>query len=153
MNIAEYDSPIGKLWLSSEDGKITALSFEEIKGGNTVCDPVLREATKQLSEYFDGMRKVFDLPLEVKGTEFQKKVWKELIKIPFGETRSYGEIAKAIGNPKASRAVGMGCNRNNIAIVIPCHRVIGKDGSLTGFASGVGIKAKLLDHERRNLNV
>ena len=87
------------------------------------------------------------MPLEPRGTEFQKAVWNELLKIPFGETKTYGEIAAAMGKPKASRAVGMGCNRNPIAIIIPCHRVVGKNGSLTGFAGGLDVKGKLLEHE------
>ncbi len=147
MNTIVCNSPIGDIWVSAENGKITSLSFEEHETDEYVSEPVLEKAVKQLSEYFSGKRKVFDLELELRGTDFQKAVWNELLKIPFGETRSYGEIAAAIGKPKASRAVGMGCNRNPVAIIVPCHRVIGKDGSLTGFGAGIGTKVKLLEHE------
>ena len=108
------------------------------------------EAARQLEEYFQGKRKTFKLPLKLKGTEFQKLVWDALLTIPYGETRSYSEIACQIGRPKASRAVGMANHRNPVAIVVPCHRVIGKNGSLTGYAGGLDKKEKLLDLERRN---
>lgn len=147
MNTVVFDSPIGKLWLSAENGRLVSLSFNEKTADKEISEPVLSETVKQLSEYFAGSRKTFSLPLELKGTEFQKAVWNELLKIPFGETKTYGEIAAEIGKPKASRAVGMGCNRNHIAIIIPCHRVVGKNGSLTGFAGGLDVKGKLLGHE------
>jgi len=105
-------------------------------------------AERQLAEYFSGRRKAFDLRLDFAGTEFQKKVWRALLTIPFGETRSYGEIAKQIGSPKAVRAVGAANGRNPISIVAPCHRVIGSTGKLTGFAGGLDTKAFLLDLER-----
>lgn len=105
-------------------------------------------AAAELGEYFAGRRRNFTLPLAPQGTEFQLRVWDELQRIPYGETRSYGEIARAIGQPRACRAVGMANNRNPIAILIPCHRVIGRDGSLTGYASGLAIKRQLLDLER-----
>lgn len=108
------------------------------------------EAARQLEEYFQGKRKTFKLPLKLKGTEFQKLVWDALLTIPYGETRSYSEIACQIGRPKASRAVGMANHRNPVAIVVPCHRVIGKNGSLTGYAGGLDKKERLLDLERRN---
>lgn len=108
------------------------------------------EAARQLEEYFRGKRKTFKLPLKLKGTEFQKLVWDALLTIPYGETRSYSEIACQIGRPKASRAVGMANHRNPVAIVVPCHRVIGKNGSLTGYAGGLDKKERLLDLERRN---
>ena len=111
---------------------------------------LLLEAKKELEEYFQGKRKKFDLPLEQEGTEFQKKVWKVLEKIPYGETRTYKEIAKMVGNEKASRAVGMANNKNNIPIIIPCHRVIGSNGKLVGYALGVNMKKYLLDLENRN---
>lgn len=104
----------------------------------------------QLEEYFSGRRKQFDLPLELHGTDFQMHVWKALLAIPYGETRSYKEIAEAIGNPKAVRAVGGANNKNKIIIIVPCHRVIGADGALTGFAAGTDIKQKLLDTEKTN---
>ncbi len=103
---------------------------------------------KQLTEYEKGSRKIFDLPLHLIGTEFQKQVWNVLLEIPYGETRSYQEIAIRIGKPKALRAVGGACNRNPIGIIVPCHRVIGKNGSLTGYAGGLSYKELLLNHEK-----
>lgn len=110
--------------------------------------PLIREAARQLYEYLDGKRKVFCVPLELEGTPFQKKVWQALTEIPYGQTRTYREIAERIGNPKAARAVGMANNRNPAAVFVPCHRVIGADGSLVGYAGGLDIKKKLLDLER-----
>lgn len=104
---------------------------------------------KQLTEYEKGSRKVFDLPLHLKGTEFQLKVWNALLEIPYGETLSYQQIAQRIGQPKALRAVGGACNRNPIGIIVPCHRVIGKNGKLTGYAGGLFYKELLLNHEKR----
>jgi methylated-DNA-[protein]-cysteine S-methyltransferase len=109
--------------------------------------PLIKKTVQQLNEYFNKKRKIFDLPLSPNGTEFQQKVWNCLQKIPYGETCSYGELAKMIGNPKASRAVGMANNKNPIVIIIPCHRVIGADGSLTGYAGGLDIKKILLGLE------
>ncbi|MCT4617329.1 MAG: methylated-DNA--[protein]-cysteine S-methyltransferase [Candidatus Gracilibacteria bacterium] len=103
---------------------------------------------EQILEYFDGKRKKFNIKLNLDGTDFQKKVWEQLIKIPYGETASYKEIATKVGNSKASRAVGLANNKNPIPIIIPCHRVIGSDGKLTGFAHGIGNKQKLLDLEK-----
>jgi len=107
------------------------------------------EATGQLRAYFNGERTHFDLKLNMKGTDFQKKVWQQLVKIPYGETISYGELAKRIGNPKASRAVGMANGKNPISIIVPCHRVIGKNGSLTGFGGGIAVKEHLIEMEKR----
>ena len=111
---------------------------------------LILECKKQLEEYFAGKRKTFDLPLVPKGTEFQQKVWKALQEIPYGETRTYGEIAAAIGNPKAARAVGMANNKNPIGIIIPCHRVVGANGKLVGYAGGMEKKEFLLELERNN---
>lgn len=110
--------------------------------------PVLRETELQLGEYFAGERREFSLPLDPVGTQFQKKVWQALREIPFGQTRSYGELARIVGNARASRAVGSANGRNPLSIVVPCHRVIGATGKLTGFAGGLGIKAKLLRLEQ-----
>lgn len=110
---------------------------------------LLWQAAAELGEYFAGRRRNFTLPLAPRGTEFQQRVWSELRRIPCGETRTYGEIARAIGQPRACRAVGMANNRNPIAILIPCHRVIGRDGSLTGYAAGLNVKRQLLELERR----
>lgn len=149
-----YELPfIGKIAVREEDGKLTELHFE--RSANRLKDlevkemPVHQEAYRQLAEYFNGVRKTFDLPLAVKGTEFQMKVWTALTEIPYGQTRTYGQIAAAVGNPKASRAVGMANNRNPLALFIPCHRVIGSDGRLVGFGGGLHIKKYLLEMERK----
>ena len=148
MNKIVIDSPIGKLEIFEESGKRTRI--EIVSGENFSPEtetPLLLEAKKQLSEYFSGKRKSFDFPVEFIGIEFQKSVWRELLKIPFGETKTYGEIAAAIGKPKAARAVGGACNKNHIMIAVPCHRVIGSGGRLTGFAWGTDMKKWLLGHE------
>lgn len=121
----------------------------KVSGDNVVIreTELMKEASLQLNEYFNGVRKSFQLPLSPTGTSFQMAVWNALLEIPYGETRSYGDIAMAIGKPKACRAVGMACNRNKIAIFIPCHRVIGADGKLVGFGGGIGVKQKLLNIE------
>jgi methylated-DNA-[protein]-cysteine S-methyltransferase len=111
-------------------------------------DPVLMQAARELREYFAGERREFSVPLDFTGTEFQNKVWHALRSIPFGETRSYGELAAQIGAPKASRAVGAANGRNPIPIILPCHRVIGSSGSLTGFGGGLPMKKQLLAHEQ-----
>lgn len=113
---------------------------------------LINKAYNELEEYFKGERKEFTLKLSLKGTEFQKRVWNELMNIPYGETRSYKEIAIKIGKPTAARAVGMANNKNKILIVIPCHRVIGQDGSLVGYGAGLDIKKYLLDLEKENKN-
>lgn len=118
---------------------------------NLKINAILNQAETQLREYFEGRRKVFDLPLAPSGTDFQLRVWAELRKIPYGETRTYGDIASALGKPKASRAVGGANNKNPLSILIPCHRVIGRDGSLIGYASGLDIKEKLLKMEAEGL--
>jgi len=146
------DSPVGELKLvASHDGLAAILwkndSPRRVRLDNVVADenhPVLLETARQLSEYFAGQRKVFALKLDFVGTPFQRRVWAALLTIPFGETRSYGEIAKQIGSPAAVRAVGAANGRNPISIVTPCHRVIGSTGKLTGFAGGLDAKAHLL---------
>jgi len=149
------DSPIGPLLLTSDGECLTGLYMgapskrpdirndwvENPQGGP------LPTAMRQLTEYFAGQRQVFDLPLALHGTEFQQRVWQQLTKIPFGETWSYGELAKSLDNPKACRAVGLANGRNPIAVIVPCHRVIGADGSLTGFGGGIARKQWLLAHE------
>ena len=128
------------------DGFYEAINFE-IEDYIKKETPLIKKAAAQLGEYFEGKRKNFDLPLSLHGTDFQLKVWKALQKIPYGKMTSYGEIARVIGNAAACRAVGMANNRNPIAIVVPCHRVIGKDGSLTGYGGGLDLKEKLLKLE------
>ncbi|WP_304507830.1 methylated-DNA--[protein]-cysteine S-methyltransferase [Anaerotignum sp.] len=147
-----YHSPIGTLALGEEDGFLTRVSFqEEIKTPHIMENtPLLEEATKQLEEYFCANRNTFSLPLKPRGTEFQKKVWQALERIPYGVTASYGEIAKQIGNPKGARAVGMANNKNPIAIIIPCHRVVGSDGKLVGYGGGLDKKVFLLEMEEEN---
>ena len=140
-----FDSIIGKINLCADDEALTNLGFGSGSGNNP--NGIILEAVKQLSEYFDGKRQSFDLPLKPHGTEFQQKVWSALLEIPYGETRTYGEIAAATGNPKACRAVGMANNRNPIAVIIPCHRVIGSNGALTGYAGGLKAKEILLELE------
>lgn len=147
------DTSIGRLILSAENGAITAISLvEEIDAALPIAstkEPVLNLAAKELSEYFAGARSSFTFPMKAEGTPFQKSVWDALLQIPYGETRSYGEIAQAVQNPKGSRAVGMACNKNPIMIAVPCHRVVGANGSLTGYALGTDLKKTLLDHEKR----
>lgn len=149
MQIRTIDSPVGILRLIAENGFLTGLFF-----GGEGCEgpddsPVLDAAERQLAEYFDGKRRSFDLPLNLKGTKFQRAVWQALTKIPYGGTVSYGDIAREIGNPKACRAVGMANHRNPVSIIVPCHRVVGGDGSLTGYGGGLEIKRALLELERK----
>lgn len=146
-------TPVGELELVEDGSGICNLSFGPSKETEDVLEEetkLLTEAKRQLSEYFAGERKTFELPLSLHGTDFQMRDWQALLSIPYGETRSYGEIAKAIGCPKGSRAVGMANRSNPIAIIVPCHRVIGSDGSLTGYAGknkALDIKAYLLKLE------
>jgi methylated-DNA-[protein]-cysteine S-methyltransferase len=148
------DSPVGALTLVASDSGLVAILWENdepdrVRLGAIVDrdHPVLIEAARQLRAYFDGRLTAFTLPLDFRGTDFQKSVWAALLTIPFGETRSYGEIARQIGRPTASRAVGAANGRNPISIIAPCHRVIGSMGGLTGFAGGLEAKKLLLDLE------
>jgi len=150
-----FDSPLGKLLLTGSK-QLESLHFPT---GKTRVEPcydwicsreIFADVLFQLDAYFKGKLTKFNLALYARGTDFQKKVWSELVKIPYGETISYGELAKRIGNPNASRAVGMANGKNPISIIIPCHRVIGKNGSLTGFGGGIDIKKNLLDMEQKN---
>ena len=154
-----YDFEIGKLAICEENGKIVLVNvvktkedIEEMAKNSIQKETSLIKNTKQqLDEYFAGKRKKFDIPIKLDGTDFQIKVWKELLKIPYGETCSYLDIAKCIGNPKASRAVGMANNKNKIIIIVPCHRVIGSNKKLVGYACGLDVKEKLLELERESL--
>jgi methylated-DNA-[protein]-cysteine S-methyltransferase len=156
MNIFCYvESPIGRLMLTSDGEALTGLymgtpskrpDLGKDWAQNGTAGP-LPKAARQLKEYFAKERREFDLPLRMQGTEFQRRVWRELTKIPFGMTWSYGQLAKRIDKPNASRAVGLANGRNPIAIIVPCHRVIGADGSLTGFGGGLPRKQWLLEHE------
>ena len=167
-----YRSPIGILKITETSGKITSL-YPHRKEDSSICDfsanmnkqqlrtseysnghshehksTLLKEVCKQLDEYFQGRRKTFDLPIKYAGTLFQVSVWRELQNIPYGETRSYEDIAAKIGNPKAVRAVGQANNRNKLLLIVPCHRVIHKNGDISGFACGIETKKYLLDLER-----
>ena len=138
-------SPIGHLTIDEQDDAIVAIRWADAPAGNG--SPLLAEAARQLAAYFAGQLTDFDLPLAPQGTEFQRTVWRNLQDIPYGETISYGELAKRIHNPNASRAVGLANGRNPISILVPCHRVIGADGSLTGYGGGLARKQWLLAHE------
>ena len=145
-----YETPVGKLCIGEEDGVIVRTTWSKIPTEYILKETkLILQCKMQLDEYFRGERKTFDLPLAPKGTDFQKKVWNALQEIPYGETRTYGEIAAAVGNPKAARAVGMANNKNPIGIIIPCHRVVGADGKLVGYAGGMDKKEWLLQIERK----
>ena len=145
-----YNSPIGILEIiTSGDAVISAMFVDEVKE-STGEQEILKGVIKQFDEYFKGTRSEFEIKCEVHGTEFQEKVWKSLVEIPYGVTLSYKELAINIGNEKASRAVGKANSKNIISIIIPCHRVIGSDKSLTGYAGGLSRKQWLSEHERKN---
>lgn len=150
LSMTHLVSPVGGLTLFADDSALVAIAFnEQLRGSgadatDAPAHPVLTQARAELTEYFAGTRKTFSIPLRAKGTAFQRGVWDALAEIPWGETRSYGDIARRIGNPKGVRAVGLANGRNPLPIVVPCHRVIGADGSLTGYGGGIPIKVKLL---------
>ena len=151
MDFAIYEFPFGLLKIGYKGDSLVLLKkVDETSdyGKKTEFTDLVYE---EVMEYLSGKRKAFDFTFELDGTDFQKKVWEELTHIPYGETRTYKEIAIAIGNPKASRAVGMANNKNPVSIVVPCHRVIGSDGKLVGYAGGVDMKKALLDLELRNI--
>lgn len=158
MNLAYkfIDSPVGKLKLVASDKGLVAVLWENDKPSRVRLrelleddkHPILLETELQLQEYFSGRRQKFTVALDMRGTDFQRDVWKALLAIPFGQTRSYGQLATQIGNSKAMRAVGAANGRNPISILVPCHRVIGASGALTGFAGGLETKAQLLKLER-----
>jgi methylated-DNA-[protein]-cysteine S-methyltransferase len=157
MNLAYkiIDSPIGKLKLVASDKGLVAILWENdsprrVRLSELVANeqhPILVQTERQLGEYFAGKRKTFSVALDMRGTRFQRDVWEALLAIPFGETRSYGQLAKQLGNPRATRAVGAANGRNPVSIIVPCHRVIGSSGKLTGFAGGLDAKAHLLGLE------
>lgn len=150
--IAYYEAPFGLLLLeSTEDVLLRCKWVEDKTKPETETRPILEETKSQLAEYFDGKRQTFNLSINALGTAFQKKVWKVLRTIPYGEIQTYQDIADAIGNPTAPRAVGRANNKNPLQIIIPCHRVIATSGLLTGYAGGVEIKKDLLNLERKNL--
>ena len=149
---ATFTSPVGELLLISDGEALTGIHFDGHHGRSPTPggehDPIIAEAARQLRAYFAGERESFALPLHPAGTPFEVEVWEELRRIPYGETLSYGELADRVGHPGAARAVGRANACNPIPIVVPCHRVIGADGSLTGFGGGLDTKRRLLDHER-----
>ena len=160
---ASMSSPVGDLILVASDRGLVSILLPSKKGdpapsrltrafpGSTIREgsPQLEEAIRQLRDYFAGTRRTFDIPLDLRGTDFQMRVWRAVAQIPFGRTQSYGDIARLICKPKACRAVGAANRANPLPIVIPCHRVIGSNGSLTGYAGGLSVKQALLDLERK----
>ena len=138
-------------YLSADDNAIIGIGFD--KPENTVWQDngILLQCMSELEEYFSGKRQAFNVPISFDGTDFQNAVWQKLLEIPYGKVMSYSDLAKAIGKPRAARAIGSACNKNPIAVVVPCHRVVGKNGSLTGYAGGIGIKEKLLAIEKKGL--
>jgi methylated-DNA-[protein]-cysteine S-methyltransferase len=154
--VSIYESPIGKILVSASDRGVIEVSFA--KNGesclamgetNDASGAILKECSKQLEEYFTGCRRSFDVPLDLNGTPFQLSVWRTLLLIPFGATWSYGKVASQIGRPKSSRAVGGANHRNPVSIIVPCHRVIGSDGKLTGYGGGLWRKEWLIAHESK----
>lgn len=160
-NIFYYDTVIGCIGIAEQDNCITNVVFEadvipaKSQGNGELVvheTQLIREAAQQLNEYLKGERQLFSLPLAPEGTPFMKKVWDSLCRIPYGESRSYKQIAGDVGNSKASRAVGLANNRNPIPLIIPCHRVIGSNGKLTGYRGGLDLKQKLLELEKGHGN-
>jgi len=141
------ESPVGRLMVEADEVGVTAVERTELPT-SPPDSPLLTDAVRQLREYFDGSRREFDLPLHLDGTPFQLRCWQALTDIPYGETISYGEQARRIGQPKAARAVGGANHRNRICIIVPCHRVIGSSRKLIGYGGGIDMKEWLLDHER-----
>ena len=148
-----YETKLGSVTFVEEDGALLAITTHRSFEGVIQETKLIKEAYRQFSEYLEGERKEFDLPFKMQGTEFQKRVWKALCDIPYGETRSYKQIAEAIGNPKAVRAVGMANNKNPLLVVVPCHRVLGANGQLVGYASGLEKKQYLLQLENPNFQL
>ena len=146
MDLILFDTPVGAIGLEEENGAIVRLLLPGAPAPRIACHetPLLTEGKRQLLEYLAGVRRVFDLPLAPRGTEFYRSVWRALEAIPYGETRSYRDIAQAVGRPKAVRAVGQANHNNPIPIIIPCHRVVGANGSLTGYGGGLDMKKHLL---------
>jgi len=151
IHLCYYDSPIGTLRIITNERSITKIQFAfDLKDSINTLEagtPLLKETVRQLNEYFTGIRQAFSLPLDLQGTDFQMRTWKALCDIPYGETRSYKQIAETVGCQKGCRAVGLANNRNPFPIIVPCHRVIGANGELTGYAGGLDVKKQLLDIE------
>lgn len=156
IHYTEYESPLGKLLLAATDNGLCGLYFEQHKRFKGMqgwrrddSHPHLRHAARQLDEYFAGGRTRFDIALDIPGTPFQRAVWQELLRLPFGKTTTYQAIAQRVANPKAIRAAGTAIGRNPVSIIVPCHRVVGASGSLSGYAGGLDRKRYLLAHEER----
>ncbi len=147
MFYASLTCPLGEITVTSNGAAVVAISFCQAPAVSAAC-PIAQQAVQQLQQYFNGQRQQFELPLAPAGTDFQQRVWQALLSVPYGQTASYKDIAGQLGDVKAVRAVGMANSRNPIGIIIPCHRVIGADGSLTGYAGGLDKKQWLLLHER-----
>ncbi len=146
-----YKSLIGLIEISGTADAVCSLNFVDASREGCHSNEVVDQAVKEIEEYFSGERQEFKVPLDLQGTAFQRAVWRELLQIPYGSTASYGDIARTIGNPKAVRAVGGANHRNPISLIVPCHRVIGSDGSMTGYGSGIWRKEWLLKHESNTL--
>lgn len=140
-------SPFGNIRLESREGCLSRLQFTEEQTDGEIFDQVLLSAKQQLDEYFAGRRQIFDMPIGLGGTDFQRKVWMEVAKIPFGQTTTYMKLSQKLGNPAAIRAVGAAIGANPILVILPCHRILGSDGSLTGYAGGLDRKKALLELE------
>ena len=145
---ATYPFNFGYLRVSYDDDKLVSIRSQGQPSEESLPNKLSNQTFKQIQEYLAGERRIFDLPFHMQGTDFQVKVWKALLDIPYGETRSYGQIAAVIGQPRASQAIGGAVGRNPLWILVPCHRVIGADGSLTGYAGGLAMKKALLNIER-----
>ncbi len=148
-NCAIYPFPFGQLKIGYQDGAVTLLTRTEEPAADEGRTPLTDLAFQQISEYLNGQRRTFDFPYRLQGTPFQQKVWRALLDIPYGETRTYGEVAAAVGSPKACRAVGMANHQNPIMIAVPCHRVVGASGKLVGYRSGLEMKEALLQLEKK----
>lgn len=143
----DYETKIGILRIIEDDNFIIAVTkVDKVEYQNETV--LIHKTIQELNEYFQGRRKSFSIPLKLNGTEFQKSVWNELLKIPYGQTKTYLDVAKALNNPNASRAIGNACNKNPLLILVPCHRVVGTNGSLVGFALGLDVKKELLKLEQ-----
>ena len=149
MYIYTYQTKIGPITIHESNNKITKILIYEKNSVNTEESNLTKQTIKEINEYLDHKRTDFTIPLDPQGTDHQIKVWNELKKIPYSETRTYKELATSLGNPNASRAIGSACGKNPIMIIVPCHRVIGTNGKLTGYAGGIGVKEKLIDLETK----
>ena len=150
LSVAYFESPIGLIMMEAKGENIVGISFVDAISMSEKITPVLQEAKKQMKEYFEGRRKEFDLPIALEGTEFEQKVWRALKEIEYGSVASYKDVAQKIGHNKAYRAIGGTNHKNKLAIVIPCHRVIGSNGKMTGYAGGIWRKTWLIGHEKKN---